>query len=187
MLDVTRVAAKLAELRRRDQELKVLGASSHRYVLEPTLDEQALATFERAHAISLPDDYRAFLGRLGNGGAGPFHGVFPLGEMDDGPRFKRWDGGFVGPLRGRFPHEDPPESGQFEGPIDGAIPICHLGGAVRTWLVVSGPERGNVWLDARAEGDWLRPHQTGDGVHLTFAAWYEGWLDKSLASRLVDP
>jgi hypothetical protein len=42
-------------------------------------------------------------------------------------------------------------------PIDGAFPICHLGRAMRVWLVVSGPERGHVWLDDRASDKGLSP------------------------------
>ena len=36
-------------------------------------------------------------------------------------------------------------------PVDGAIPVCHEGCAVRDWLVVSGPEAGRVWHDATAD------------------------------------
>jgi hypothetical protein len=209
MIDLASVAAKLAELRARDGGFKVFGAISHRYLLNPRLDERALTTFERTHAINLPDEYRAFVNRLGNGGAGPFYGIFACGEMDHNHECAPWSeqDGFVGELRAAFPHQlawnlpsdelelpDSFESDEAEEQwhdeldrrcwdtalVNGAIPICHHGCALRTWLVVSGAERGNVWYDARAEGGGLQPHRAADGRHLTFGAWYEDWLDRSL-------
>ena len=64
--------------------------------------------------------------------------------------------------------------------VNGAVPICHHGCALRTYLVVSGPEYGHVLLDARAEYGGRRPHRDASGSHLTFGAWYRGWLGNSL-------
>ncbi len=63
----------------------------------------------------------------------------------------------------------------------GAICICHHGCALRTWLVVTGPERGNVWYDGTADRAGLRPHVASDGSHMSFGAWYEEWIERSLA------
>lgn len=75
----------------------------------------------------------------------------------------------------------------------GAICLCHLGCATRHWLVVTGPERGNMWLDDTANQDGVRPLKKHEGdpdrwleasdepqERFTFAEWYEGWLDSSL-------
>jgi len=75
----------------------------------------------------------------------------------------------------------------------GAICLCHLGCATRHWLVVTGPERGNMWLDDTANDEGVIPLKKGDPdqggwtdlsddpkERLSFAAWYEGWLDESL-------
>ena len=35
--------------------------------------------------------------------------------------------------------------------MNGAIPICHLGCALRQWLVIHGEQRGFVWNDFRAD------------------------------------
>ncbi len=64
----------------------------------------------------------------------------------------------------------------------GAICLCHHGCALRSWLVVTGPERGNMWFDAMAETTGLEPHVDDEGNHLSFADWYERWLDKELTS-----
>ncbi|MEV0328677.1 SMI1/KNR4 family protein [Micromonospora echinospora] len=59
----------------------------------------------------------------------------------------------------------------------GLLYLCHLGCALREALVVSGPARGQMWADDRAEGGGLRPLLDEDGVPLGFARWYRRWLD----------
>jgi hypothetical protein len=64
--------------------------------------------------------------------------------------------------------------------VNGAIPICHLGCAIRQWLIVSGPESGNVWHDDRVDLGGLKPvHQKGRD-RVTFGQWYTDWLDDAL-------
>lgn len=66
----------------------------------------------------------------------------------------------------------------------GAICIAHEGCGLRRWLVVSGPERGNIWIDHRIDGGaltpaWLpaRKHSGGLGsARVTFGLWYLDWL-----------
>ena len=51
--------------------------------------------------------------------------------------------------------------------VNGAIPICHLGCCLRQWLVVTGPEAGNVWDDVRADYAGFKPVQSkGERVKL---------------------
>jgi len=64
--------------------------------------------------------------------------------------------------------------------MDGAIPICHMGCALRQWLVIHGEQRGCVWNDHRADYGGLAPVLDGRGEPVTFAGWYMGWLDESL-------
>jgi hypothetical protein len=59
----------------------------------------------------------------------------------------------------------------FEGQANGSF--------ARLRLVVSGPERGHVWIDDRAGGGGIRPVlQAGP---YSFLAWYEGRIDEMLA------
>src|SRR5260370_36120570 len=46
------------------------------YAMLAPLSEDAIAEFERAHAIDLPEDYRLFLEHVSEGSTG--HGVRPL-------------------------------------------------------------------------------------------------------------
>ena len=50
------------------------------YSLGPVLSLAEVEEFERAHSCCLPEDYREFLMRVGNGGAGPEWGLSSLGQ-----------------------------------------------------------------------------------------------------------
>jgi hypothetical protein len=217
MLNPTQILEKLEKLRRLDSKRKVFGASSHDYRLNPCLGEAAVNSVEGKYNIHLPEDYRRFLLKVGNGGAGPYYGVFRLGEHDDGWGFRPWEGGFlVGDPSVPFPYQDSwnlpgtfwsaaPHNKEWASEeeadkayeawdaklievywtpsaMDGAIPICHCGCALRQWLVVTGPERGNVWQDDRADLNGVFPLQTGNGDRVSFSRWYVTWLEDSIHS-----
>lgn len=71
--------------------------------------------------------------------------------------------------------------------VDGAIPICHLGCAIRHWLVITGDEAGHVWTDDRANDNGIFPVQIGASCRVSFLQWYSSWLTDSLRqSALLD-
>lgn len=196
----------LERVRTSGSSFGVFGEDSHSYELNPTLSEPELTEFENDHGIRLPADYRQFLLRVGNGGAGPYYGLFRLGEMDDGFDFGPW-GVFVGQLSAPFPHteawndlagkpDDEAATDEHEYDelieafekryfdtchVQGAIPICHLGCALRQWLVITGPEAGNVWCDDRADYKGLHPLKTQGRERTTFFDWYRDWLNEVLS------
>ena len=127
--------------------------------------------------------------------------------MDDGFDYTTWsqDDGFVGILANPFPftnswndltgqpddelyekdeQEYEKQLASFEkrywAQLDGAIPICHLGCALRQWLVISGPEAGNVWCDNRAEDKGLSPLTRQGSERVSFLTWYRDWLNEVL-------
>lgn len=191
------------------QKPKIFGADSHQFKLNPVVRKSVLKNFETKHCVVLPDDYRRFLTEIGNGGAGPYYGVFKFHEMDDGFAFQRWkeNNGFVGMIGKPFPHTSAwndcqpfPEEDDFENEdlyvaeveridnvywntdnVNGAIPICHQGCAIRNWLVISGPEAGNVWEDLRADEGGLQPTKLKRKKRLTFLEWYDNWLQQAVA------
>src|SRR5690349_2207322 len=89
-LDKPTVLRLLGELDRRDRRHRVFGSGSHQYRLNPSLPVAVIEAFEERHGVSLPEDYRHFLAEIGDGGAGPYYGVFPSGKDDDD---RDWDGG----------------------------------------------------------------------------------------------
>ncbi len=190
---------------------EVFGANAHHWVHNEVLFEHEVVAFEQLHRVSLPFDYRHFLTHIGNGGVGPFYGVFPLGQMDGtGPKpLKPWHEGddLVGILSEPFPLRkswndlsgkpanelldsneqeyerqlDLFEKGYWDSSrMNGAIPICHMGCALRIWLVITGDEAGHLWRDGRAEDTGVSPLTTNDDSRLTFTVWYRSWLEESL-------
>lgn len=205
----------LQELRELDQDLSLFGASLHKYNLADPLSIEAVETVENKYSCALPEDYKIFITNIGNGGAGPFYGLFPLEQHDLDHGMCAWDKGYiVGDLSKPFPHSkawnlprafldrtpDPDicvseeqEEAFWEkwqedinltywtsDIMEGAIPICHQGCAIRTWLAVTGPMKGTVWEDFRSEYNGIAPIKNTDGTHSTFTDWYSHWLITSL-------
>jgi len=188
---LARIARKLKIARQRPPS-RIAGDHAHGYMLNPPLPEPIVASFERQHRIELPEGYRAFLTRMGNGGAGPFYGMLPL---------ERWSVA-VDPLLEGAPGDDLLErpsplrdartrvdwleliEGRTTGldpaawhPYQGAIAVCREGGAYFALLVVTGPERGRVCnVDLELGPPKFSP-QPG------FLEWYEAWLDEVLSGK----
>lgn len=207
-------SAEAAISRLRGLQAKVFGFDGHGFHMNPVLSESEAAAFERDHKIMLPFDYRQFVTEVGNGGAGPFYGIFPLGFMDDNLNQRPWqeNDGFIGRLSESFGFQEEwndlsgyPEADsmkrdetkygrqieQFESRywsselMNGAFPICHEGCALRIWLVVTGGQAGELWEDHRSEYKGLRPVRLADGSAATFSEWYSEWLDSCFATAGV--
>jgi hypothetical protein len=100
--DRAEVVSRLHYLRSADPGLTRFGSAAHRYLLNPPLAEHAVTAFEARHDVSLPDGYRAFLVQVGDGGAGPFYGVFRLDRSDPAARDR--EDLLPGFLAAAFPH-----------------------------------------------------------------------------------
>lgn len=66
--------------------------------------------------------------------------------------------------------------------VNGAIPICHEGCALRLWLVVKSPQFGYLWRDRRAEHAGIEPLRLAEGQMATFLSWYDEWLQQCPAA-----
>ncbi|RAI97889.1 SMI1/KNR4 family protein SUKH-1 [Chitinophaga skermanii] len=200
------LASKLAMLRKKDGwrlfrkvRYRIFGSIAHHYKLNRTLREKDIRAFEEAHYIELPTEYRNFLSKMGNGGAGPGYGIFPI---------EKWNldlATYNGFLAKPFPHKkawnmeqafDLEDENFFESAayqhwetsyyddeqLTGSMRICHNGYGVYTLLVVSGVEAGNVWIDDRAGENGIYPLQTPSEERVGFNSWYSKWLNESLDS-----
>lgn len=194
---IARLQAKLIQLRLRDPGYQIFGSASHQYQLNPCITEQRLCDIESAYQIGLPPDYRTFLHVLGNGGAGPDYGVFPIEQSLE----KSLDDARL--LAAPFPHTSAwnldPEAvganfatgeriGEYDALycrdefVQGALRIHTEGCGRFTLLVVSGSESGHLWLDSRTDDHGIYPlvSAADPEARLTFIEWYEAWLDRSL-------
>lgn len=152
------------------------------------LSEHDVQAFEREHGVRLPEGYRSFLIHVGNGGRGPDE-LFKLGQYpgDVVPKPEYVD---LRDLHKPFPFT---EMKVWEGRCSyeeyaedlsrlhyGNLCLSCGGCAQHYHLIVTGPERGNVWDFAWDCG--IGPAEPEP----EFLAWYEAWLD-SPASRYQDP
>jgi hypothetical protein len=188
-----RIEAKLRQAVERD--LRPFGAETGGLQRVPPLSPDALAAVEARLGVTLPEEYRGFVTRIGDGGAGPAYGLFPLEHAMRESNVDR-----VPDLLAReFPHvtaynrdEDPAvhafwdrvdagEVSEEEGDsfhqsqLAGALTLCHEGCGHMHFLVVTGPARGTMWIDSSASDQGYIP------LNVTFLEWYERWLDDVLA------
>jgi HEAT repeat protein len=183
---IARVKQKLAHLQdtwqTRLNEFGVpneFSVKKHQFRMNATLSEGDLQAFETDHGIRLPEDYRAFLSAIGNGGAGPYYGINSLDKWASGP--EELDGEA---LRQSCPlSEHLPRTTEWEqmlppgvqNPYQGTITICDLGFKGYTGyglLIVSGPARGRVvYIDIDMDPPYFLREPD-------FLSWYERWLDE---------
>ena len=70
----------------------------------------------------------------------------------------------------------------FDAETFGTITLSHQGCGYYWLLVVSGPERGNMWDDSRGVDIPLSPLTSPTGERLSFGRWYLDWLAQAEAT-----
>jgi hypothetical protein len=205
MREIAKLQQKVDLLRNADHEFRLFGAAAHRYEFNPCLDEDTLQAFEADHHIALPSDYRQFLLHMGNGGAGPHYGIAMLQQavilsasdflMQPFPYTHFWNG--MDPPDWFARDLSPDEIEQVGWTLDetayfadyhrhGTLQLVHEGCGYYSLLVISGPERGHMWHDARASDGGIQPlPDYKSDKRITFWQWYEYWLDVSLQQCCV--
>lgn len=163
-------APSLLSIAQRVQAILVDANKKH-LKLNPTLTADAIAKFETTHGISLPSEYRLFIQHAGNGGDGPPHyGLVALGEVPE-----CWE--FNLQLSQVFPFtklwvwevNDESDEGTRDQAHHGTLMLGTEGCGEYAVLVVTGPQRGRVWIIADVG-------ITPDDAGRDFLTWYEDWL-----------
>ena len=200
-----RMVEKLARLKRSDAERRVFGTSSHQYTLNPTLTEEAIAGFERKRGVRLPEEYRLYLLRVADGGAGPFYGLLAL-EDNDGitvhtgaPFPLTADKPFVmselyEEIEARVGGMDEDKAKEFrERTLDEHFTkvtsgvTTHEGCGMCNVPVVKGAEYGNVWyVDLANDVGAFSLTDPKSRKPLDFLSWFELWLDAALSMTEED-
>jgi hypothetical protein len=144
------------------------------------LAEGEVARFESEHGIRLPEAYRRFLLEVGNGGDGPpEYGLEPLGdgpstggrsEQDYWTRLPDITRPFPFTRRWIWEADEETDEGTDEEVGHGSLYLGTDGCGMNWHLIVTGPERGHLWM------------LTGEGIQPTvprrdFLSWYSDWLD----------
>ncbi|MFD5434920.1 SMI1/KNR4 family protein [Kitasatospora sp. NPDC127067] len=134
------------------------------------LSEAEVLSFERQYGVTLPEDYRTFLTTIGNGGPGPYHGIWPL-SRSYGPRDEAWWPGYLAtpfPFTRAVGPDDLEDDYDEDGIIPGSMIISDMGCGAFVRLVVTGAASGQVWFDTLGIEDRLAPGPV-------FGDWYRAW------------
>lgn len=158
---------QLEQAKAADPEMKQFGAEKHEYEWNPPAAPEAVESFERKMGISLPKEYRDFLLKAGNGGAGPFYGLYSLEQV------QAWLDWEIEPEKVPILCSETAAdkiNTENENWKRGCIPIGSEGDTYFTCLMVTGPNRGRVvYMDY--EGSWAAfPREPN------FLCWYQRWL-----------
>ena len=183
-----RILKLLEQAKAKDPDLVRFGAYSHKYKLSPPASEETIQKFEEQEGIRLPEEYRDFLLFVGNGGAGPYYGLYGVKtqekELHDShgsrlyrvqeepviyPKMSDEDWNRVADPEGR-------RKGEEVYPYTGVLPIGTQGCTLMTGLMLTGPYRGQVvYYDNDFCGPPFFVREKG------FLSWYERWLREVIA------
>jgi SMI1 / KNR4 family (SUKH-1) len=154
---------------------RIRGKLTAKAIAFKPVSREEVEAFETEHGIALPEGYRRFVLEIGNGGE-KFYDIVPLGRV---PRhFHRRAEDEFARLANPFPFtkfwvweaEDSPDEARMEQVGDGRLILGDQGCGIYWALIVTGPQRGQMW------------HLTGEGIQpcappRDFLSWYEYWLD----------
>ncbi|MFF7966197.1 SMI1/KNR4 family protein [Streptomyces sp. NPDC007903] len=146
--------------------------------MRPPLPEPEIRAFETTHGIGLPPEYRSFVAEVGDGPAGPAHGLLPLitpcpEADDDWAVDDEWARDRLpGHLASPFPLTKP-APGRLGAIADtltrGTLLLAEEGCGMYFRLVLNGPHTGEIWF---LDPDWggFTP------LDRDFHTWYTKWL-----------
>ena len=175
------------KVRRSPESHGLYGAgATHRGRLGPALSEDELTAFEQEHRVALPEEYRAFLREIGNGGLGPGDGLSPL-----------TGGAYTGAAEGDLAVPFPLSFRSWDGEerFSGEPGVLYLATPDEPWasvyLVVTGKDRGLMWGFGHIHAGWFPQAPTCEGDQAAtvdrpprgFLRWYEDWLDALLSGE----
>ena len=190
-----RIRQKLDQVRALGADgLKVFGAETHRYALNPPLADAEVAGFEARHGIELPAAYRAFVTEIADGGAGPYYGIYKLGDglreqapiADDFLSAPAWIHPQIDPDAWEAacaeaeagPDTDEALVAWERRYYGGTLILGTQGCAIYHALILNGPHAGRIAYFDQEEN---RPFVCYEA---NFLDWYERWLDEILDGTL---
>ncbi len=169
----------LEQAKAKDPDFERFGAENHQYLLSAPAGEAKIQEFEKQYDIRLPEEYRDFLMLAGNGGAGPYYGLYSLEKLSrlllDRDIYPVRSEPVIYPKMSDEDWDkaaDPEDLREDEVcPYAGILPIGTQGCTFMTGLVLAGPYRGQVvYYDEDFCGKPFFVREKG------FLAWYERWL-----------
>ncbi len=173
-----------------DKNCEIFGASKHKYQLNKVMPEKEVHRFEKEYSVKLPEEYVFFLTKVGNGGAGPYYGIYSLvipktynGDVicrEGVPAFldknltkEAWDA-----MMNEMEDSEKYDA-LMKDVIEGTLSIGTQGCTFETLLMCKGSEQGKlVYIDWNLDPE-LYPCLTG----MKFLEWYELFFNKIIAGQ----
>lgn len=200
---IERIKKKLIIAKNSDTDLQVFGAESHQYILGESVNEDQISEFEKEYNLELPECYKAFLLRIGNGGisfensaAGPSYGIYPLGKNVDefiSENTKEYlkqncrlhpkmTNEFWAELTKNIDDNDDISEEDFDVEFakifSGLLPIGTQGCSYYHALVLNGEFKGKI---VNVDMDIQKPYFAFES---NFLDWYERWLDEIIPENI---
>lgn len=183
-----RIKNKLEKAMRKDTAFLVFGASSHKYKVYEVLTAKELADWQEKNQVTLPEPYAQFLTKVGNGGAGPYYGIYSIEKATSyternafttkcvlHPRMtkEKWNH-LIEPLISDEDISDPEYDAARDRVMGGMLCIGTQGCEYDMYLVLEGKHRGEIVYTA----DFYPDHPFFFVYEDNFLDWYERWLDE---------
>jgi hypothetical protein len=176
-----------------DKTREVFGASKHQYKLNPVASMDDIYRFESKYNIKLPEEYVFFLTMVGNGGAGPYYGLYTLentiihNEYSDSISKQAFLNKHLTKEMWKIMMDKLEESddAQYDEIMEqvyaGLIIIGTQGCTYDNLLMVNGSEEGKiVYIDWNLEPEY-GPHFT----YMTLLEWYESYFREIIFGNSV--
>jgi len=176
-----------------DKDRKVFGASKHKYELNPVLSIDKIHKFESEYNIKLPEEYVFFLTMVGNGGAGPYYGLYMLENTIKYNEYKdsMSTSAFINnelkketwkSTMDKLEEADDAEYDEIMRQVYGGLMIIGTQGCTYdNLLMVNGSEKGKiVYIDWNLEPEY-GPYLT----RMTFLEWYENYFKEIINGNNV--
>lgn len=181
---IARIRQKVLQAAQAESSGSVFGASSHQYRMNEPLTLKQLGRLEAEWEVTLPDPFAAFLVGVGDGGAGPYYGIYPSSSISPDLdrlaepsifRLDRTSQDWMSP-----PAEDDELDDMDDEAYDafwadllrGTIEFGTMGCDNELLLIVSGEHRGRVVYLNMASPKVFFAYEKN------FLDWYERWLDE---------
>ncbi|MDF2859554.1 MAG: hypothetical protein K0Q87_5405 [Neobacillus sp.] len=177
-----------------DKNREVFGASNHQYRLNPVVSIDKIHRFESQYNISLPEEYVFFLTKVGNGGAGPYYGLYTF--EDDNMHNEYPDSLCKQSLinkdltkelwkntMDKLEEADDAEYDEIMKQVYGGLMIIGTQGCTYdNLLMINGSEKDKiVYIDWNLDPDYS-PYFT----NMTFLEWYENYFREIISENSVN-
>lgn len=183
-----RIKDKLEKAMRKDTAFSVFGASSHKYKINEKLTAKELSDWEAKNQVTLPEPYAQFLTKVGNGGAGPYYGMYSIETATSytesnaltakcvlHPKLTKeeWNH-LTEPLTKEEDISDLEYDAARDKVMGGMLCIGTQGCEYDMYLVLEGEHRGKIVYTS----DFYPDHPFFFVYEDNFLDWYERWLDE---------